>query len=57
MKEIINHIADMCGKVVDIATKGRDDKGYDFLTIRFTDGTVYNVVEHSQTGEIKQYWT
>ncbi len=47
----------MIGKIVEVAVKGKDEFGYDYLMIKFTDGTSYNVIENSQTGEIKQYWT
>jgi hypothetical protein len=45
----------MIGKIIQSIASGVDEDGYGFVEFRFTDGTIFNVREVGQTGEIK--WT
>lgn len=47
--------ATLIGKVIHSISSGCDDSGYGFVEFRFTDGTMFNVREIGQTGEIKWY--
>lgn len=41
------------GKTVASARSGKDDKGYDYVSLLFSDGTILSVVEQGQTGWFK----
>lgn len=43
------------GKIIHSVASGVDESGYGFVEFRFTDGTMFNVREVGQTGEIKWY--
>lgn len=46
---------ELLGKTIYSARSGVDDNGYGFVELSFTDGTMFTVLEMSQTGEIKWY--
>lgn len=40
------------GKTIASARKGKTDKGYDCVSLLFSDGTVFRIEEEGQTGWI-----
>lgn len=40
------------GKTIASARHGRDDAGYDYVSLLFSDGTIFRVAEEGQTGWI-----
>jgi hypothetical protein len=47
------HLKELIGKTVSFATFTQDSAGYDMVWLEFEDGSELEVIEHSQTGEIR----